>query len=67
MGPPPRGGEGVGLLWISSDEDDGGIFWEFEIFDFRILGAVGQFSKYFLGLLVLSRDFGYSKQCDNSW
>ena len=31
-------------------------------------GGVGQFSNYFMRLLVLNRDFGYSKQCEAlSW
>ena len=40
-----------GVLGISSDRDDGRIFFDSGNF------WVGKFGKYFLGLLVLSRDF----------
>ena len=57
----------MGLLWISSDRDDRGIFWGLKL---SIPGVfwVGKFGKYFFGSLDLSRDcFGYSRQSKDSW
>ena len=59
--PRGRGGGGMGVLWILSDEDDRRIFLGLK---FSIPGffGVGKFGKYFLGRLDLSRDFlGYLK------
>ena len=56
----------MGVLWISSDRDDRGIFWV-ETFNSGNFW-VGKFGKYFFGWLDLSRDcFGYSRQSKDSW
>ena len=56
----------MGVLGISSDRDDQGIFGGLK---FLILGffRVGKFGKYFYGWLDLSRVFsGYSKRSEDS-
>ena len=47
----PGGGGGGGVLWISSDRDDRGIFLGLQL---SIPGFfwVGKFGKYFLGGLI---------------